>query len=171
MISAMRQIEEAMAKVDPEQVRKSLEGSKFKAEEQVVGKVSDELLRLFGLIYEQSDDMQRHAIRGAGDLRGLPASKEETQVFLAKSEKLDEHFAFLRKLFWDSVRMDFPEIGQKAIGIRAEGQIVCFEEEQEPSVVVAVVELETGGPLGLLNRLMLSGLAKRRAKGQDPSRN
>lgn len=157
MTSVMRQIAGAMAKVDPNQAKKKLAGFKPDRKMQVVGKASDELLRLWGVVAEQEEAIAAHVKRGLEMIASPEPTKEEKRAFLEMGEKIDDRLDLLRALFWASVQEDFPEVGRKTLGIVADGQIVCWKPDPEPGPSVQVIDLS-----GLMDLL-----AERRAKSSN----
>ena len=114
------------------------------ADAHVAGVISDDTKKIYGLreeIYEEAKGLKARGIRLFTDCEKrkkdphespeLLALAKETWVFELKKEAVD-------KLFWNSVRWEFPELtGKGVIGIYAGWKVAWTEDkDDEPRIVV-----------------------------------
>ncbi|GEM_PF-1885856 len=151
MLSLIQQLTTEMEKIDPNEVRKGLK-DKPAPHEHVIGKASDDLVKLYGVREEQYRLLRTHAVQGlriffdSSSAKGMEEKREveKAQMFVDEGERMRRRSELLDQLFWTSVLEEFPETDHKDIGIRQEGQIVCWKEKSSRSSV-QVIEIGVSG--------------------------
>jgi hypothetical protein len=99
--------------------------------EKVVGKLSEELLRLYGLYEQRHDNLERRvAAHNLGHI--LPRMFRADCAEFREEVRLEvKQLALLQDLFWAAVRSEIDIPPGSSIGVRADGDVVSFEAEEE----------------------------------------
>ncbi|MBI2409523.1 hypothetical protein HYV30_00590 [Candidatus Kaiserbacteria bacterium] len=139
MLPWIQQLNERMKQVDTRPLLEQLElGAKLQPHEHIVGKLSDEMLRLFGVVLAQGMEMISHMGRCADLFDRLPEMESELEIearirpLMSEGAELSRRLQLTEDLFWASIIFEFPEAANRNRGIRAGGRVVVWETEADP---------------------------------------
>lgn len=159
----MKNLLALIAAIDPAAVK--LPSGKITLGDRVVGTLTPDLVRLYGLVIKTSDEFdllreenQKKMLEiGDGHIcdDGPECEKHSTVMTNLLKEITDaqDNLLALREIFWKTVRMEFGALNNNSVGLRENGQVVVSDPDFDEEFV--------GGGQSLFSMLLSSALSRR----------
>lgn len=131
-----------------------LSGSLVKANETVVGTLTDEALRRLYAVQHgiRTTVLQRYDAHGAEHDRGAPHDESVCRAAVSELNAMARDADLIKDIFWRDLREAFPAAAETSIGIRAGWQVVSFEERRR-SPGISIVSIGGSGLADILGGL------------------
>jgi len=159
----MKNLLALIAAIDPAAVK--LPSGKIKLGDRVVGTLTPDLVRLYGLVIKTSDEFdllreenQKKMLKiGEGHIcdNGPECEKHSTAMtnLLKEISDAQDNLLALREIWWKTVQMEFNILNENSIGLRENGQVVVSDPDLGEEFV--------GGGQSLLSMILSAALSRR----------
>lgn len=147
-MSFLQELMDKMITIDPRTAFDMMADNELTKEDTVVGKMSDDSAKLFGLFRQIVEEEMNPRI---DEIQGLDKESDRYKELNQELTLLKLRIETMRDLFWASLRLDFPELVDKCtIGCRKGGQVYYGACNHNHAIGIDII---TVGPGSLADAL------------------
>ncbi|MBT4648959.1 hypothetical protein HOB10_05675 [Candidatus Parcubacteria bacterium] len=140
-MNLLQELLTAAQEIDPKSVQ--MDDTELTETQTSVGTMSDDTLRIFGLLRQTAGTLEPMI----NEIRGLEKGSERYDELKLEISQLKLRCELIQEIFWKAVRLEFPEIIDKDIVGCRQGGMVYWEPSDNHGLGIEVISVGIGGPM------------------------